>query len=49
MNSRKNRTTQTSTNNWVAKHARKFNMAHTYEDRKKRARKGYRKHRGEYQ
>jgi hypothetical protein len=30
--------------NYVAKNAHKFNRAATHEDRKKRERKGYRKH-----
>ena len=33
-------------NNFVAKHASKFNRAATHEDRKKRERKGYCKHKG---
>lgn len=32
--------------NPVAKHARTFNLAHTFEDRKQKARKGHRKHKG---
>jgi len=32
--------------NPVAKYARKFNMAHTFTDRKQKARKGYTKHKG---
>lgn len=31
-------------NNFVAKNAHKYNRAATHEDRKKRDRKGYRKH-----
>ena len=33
-------------NNLVAKHARKFNKAVTMADRKRAAKRGYRKHRG---
>ena len=32
--------------NWVAKHARRFNRAAVYRDRKRDAKRGYRKHRG---
>ena len=31
-------------NNLVAKHARAFNKAHTFKDRKKAAKKGHTKH-----
>ena len=37
-----------SINNLVAKHARKFNKAHVMQDRKKAAKRGHRKHRGQY-
>jgi len=33
-------------NNLVAKHARTYNKAHVMVDRKKAAKRGYRKHRG---
>lgn len=32
--------------NWVAKHARRYNRAAVYRDRKRDAKRGYRKHRG---
>lgn len=35
-------------NNPVAKNARKFNTAQIMKDRKKAARKGYQKHKGQY-
>ena len=31
-------------NNFVAKHMRKFNKAHKFEDQKKRVKRGYNKH-----
>ncbi len=34
------------TRNFVAKHARTFNKAHVFTDRKKALKKGYRKHKG---
>lgn len=34
------------TRNYVAKHARTFNKAHTFTDRKKATKRGYRKHKG---
>ena len=34
------------TNNLVAKHARKFNKTNIMEDRKKKLKKGYTKHKG---
>ena len=33
--------------NLVAKHARKYNLAHTFEDRKQAQKRGKRKHRGQ--
>lgn len=33
-------------NNLVAKHARKFNLAHTFEDRKRAHKRGRIKHKG---
>ena len=36
------------TNNLVAKHARQFNKAAVYRDRKKAAKKGYTKHKKSY-
>lgn len=33
-------------NNLVAKHARKFNLAHTFEDRKQAQKRGKIKHKG---
>ena len=33
--------------NLVAKHARKFNKAHTFADRKKREKRGHVKHKGQ--
>jgi hypothetical protein len=35
-------------NNLVAKHARKFNLAHTFADRKQKDKRGHRKHKGEW-
>lgn len=35
-------------NNLVAKHARKFNKAATHRDRKKDAKRGARKHKGQW-
>jgi hypothetical protein len=35
-------------NNPVAKNARKFNKSHVMADRKKRAARGYRKHKGAF-
>ena len=32
--------------NPVAKHARTFNLAHTFEDRKAKSKRGHRKHKG---
>lgn len=32
--------------NLVAKHARTFNLAHTFEDRKAKSKRGHRKHKG---
>jgi len=32
--------------NPVAKYARKFNLSHTFEDRKAKAKRGHRKHKG---
>ena len=32
--------------NLVAKHARQFNLAHTFEDRKQKAKRGHIKHKG---
>lgn len=36
------------TRNYVAKHARKYNTANVFADRKKRARRGYRKHKANW-
>ena len=36
----------TKQRNLVAKHSRQFNKAHVMTDRKKAAKRGYRKHRG---
>lgn len=33
-----------ATPNPVAKHARTFNLAHVHEDRKQKAKRGYKKH-----
>ena len=38
---------QDTARNLVAKHAREFNKAHIFVDRKHKARRGYRKHKGE--
>lgn len=35
-------------NNLVAKHARKFNLSHTFEDRRKAQKRGKIKHKGAY-
>ena len=40
------RAQQDKQRNLVAKHARTFNMAHTFVDRKQKARRGYVKHKG---
>jgi hypothetical protein len=40
------RTQQEKQRNLVAKHARKYNTARVFRDRKKDARRGYNKHRG---
>lgn len=36
-------------NNLVAKHARKFNLAHTFEDRKQAQKRGRTKHKGKWE
>lgn len=35
------------TNNYVAKHCRKYNKAVVHTDRKKASKRGYRKHKGQ--
>ena len=40
---------QMPTNNFVAKHARKFNKAHVHVDRKKADKRGKRKHKRRYE
>lgn len=38
------RVEQEKLRNTVARHARKFNLAHTFEDRKRKQKRGYTKH-----
>ena len=40
------KTNTIKTRNFVAKHARTFNKAHVFTDRKKAAKRGYCKHKG---
>jgi hypothetical protein len=44
----KRRTEDNRRNNIVAKHARKFNLAHTFEDRKRALKRGKIKHKGKH-
>ena len=41
------RVTEDRRRNPVAKHARAFNLAHTFVDRKQKAKRGHRKHKGQ--
>ena len=40
------RHTEDKQRNLVAKHARKFNLSHTFVDRKQKAKRGHTKHKG---
>jgi hypothetical protein len=42
------RVTQDKQRNLVAKHARKFNLAHTFVDRKAKEKRGHTKHKGKH-
>lgn len=40
------RVEQDKQRNLVAKYAREFNLSHTFEDRKRKAKRGHKKHKG---